>query len=301
MATYTIRDLEKLSGIKAHTIRIWEKRYGLIEPQRSSTNIREYCDNDLKRLLNVSMLHKHGFKISKIAKLSQKEIAEKISHLLQYSGDTDSQVESLSIAMLDLDEEKFEKILSRIIIQMGFEDAVMKVLYPFFRRIGVMWQTGTVNPAQEHFVSNLVRQKLIVALDSQLNDLNANAKKFLLFLPENEMHEIGLLFFAYLLKRRGHKIIYLGQSLPVESIVEILQMRPVDYLITSIVTTMYTADVNEYVKDMAKTFADKIILVSGEQIRYLDTRDIPSNVKLIASPVEFIHEIDLLTKSHALS
>ncbi len=293
MATYTIRDLEKLSGIKAHTIRIWEKRYGLIEPQRTSTNIREYCDFDLKRLLNVSMLHRNGIKISKIAKLSQDEMADKINHLLQYSSDAESQVESLSIAMIELDEDKFEKILSRTIIQMGFEETAIKVLYPFFIRIGVMWQTGTINPAQEHFVSNLIRQKMIVAIDSRMNSTGEHSKKFLLYLPENELHELGLLFFAYLLKKRGHRTIYLGQSVPLPDVAEVMRIRPVDYIITSFVTSSNPGEISKYLGNLAGTFSDRTVFVSGGQVKNLNG-ELPQNIRIINSPLEFVHELDLI-------
>ncbi len=238
MANYTIKDLEKLSGIKAHTIRMWEKRYGLIEPTRTSTNIRTYCDDELKKLLNISILNRNGFKISRIADLSMDEINSRINQLTKNSDDTETQIENLAISMIDLDENKFEKIISRAIIQLGFEDMVVKIVYPFLDRIGVMWQTGTINPAQEHFVSNLIRQKLIVAIDSQVYNQNNHSKSFMLFLPEGELHELGLLFFSYLIKKRGHRIIYLGQSVPIDDLISVYRIRPVDYLLTSFVSSI---------------------------------------------------------------
>ncbi len=293
MATYTIKDLEKLSGIKAHTLRIWEKRYGLIEPRRTSTNIRTYCDPDLRKLLNITLLNRNGIKISRIAKLSQDEIIDKINHFLQNSTDTESQIESLAIAMIDMNEGKFEKILSKSIIQYGFEETVIKIIYPFFRRVGIMWQTGTVNPAQEHFVSNLIRQKLIVAIDSQLSIASATQKSFLLFLPEGELHELGLLFFAYLIKKRGHKVTYLGQSVPINDLAEIQRLRPFDYLVTAFVSSMHDNGVLDSINTLAAKFSGKTIFISGEQTEDVNG-ELPLNIKIISSPLEFINELDRL-------
>ena len=288
MATYTIKDLEKLSGIKAHTIRIWEKRYGLIEPQRTSTNIRTYCDVDLKHLLNISFLNRHGLKISKIAQLSKDEVREKINHLQQNLSDVESQVESLAISMVELDEDKFEKILNRSVIQMGFEETFIKVIYPFFSKIGIMWQTGAINPAQEHFVSNLIRQKLTVAIDSQLTLNGIEHKSFLLFLPEGEMHELGLLFFAYLIKKRGHKLIYLGQSVPLADVVEINKIRPTDYIVTAFVSSFNGKDVYSYVLNLSEKLHTNKLYISGSQTDSLTHEELPSQVKIISSPVEFV-------------
>ena len=293
MATHTIKDLEKLSGIKAHTIRIWEKRYGLIEPQRTSTNIRTYCDLDLKRLLNISLLNQNGLKISKIARLSNDELSDKIHHLQQNSTDTESQIKSLAIAMIELDEEKFEKIISRAVIQLGFEDTIIKVIYPFFKKIGIMWQTGIINPAQEHFVSNLIRQKLIVAIDSQINLNHSNFKSFILFLPEGELHELGLLFFAYMIKKRGHRLIYLGQSVPMNDLIEVAKLRPSDYIVTAFVSSINGKDISIYLKNLSERLADEIIYISGNQTETISDK-LPSNVKTVSSPIEFIDVLDEL-------
>ncbi len=294
MATYTIKDLEKLSGIKAHTIRIWEKRYGLIEPQRTSTNIRTYCDLDLKRLLNISLLNQNGLKISKIARLSNDELSDKINHLQQSPTDTESQIKGLTIAMIELDEEKFEKILSRSVIQMGFEDTIIKVIYPFFQKIGIMWQTGIINPAQEHFITNLIRQKLIVAIDSQINTNHGNHRSFILFLPEGELHELGLLFFAYLIKKRGHRLIYLGQSVPMNDLIEVTKLRPSDYLVTAFISSINGQDIALYLKNLSERLANEIIFISGSQTENI-SGNLPSNVKTISSPIEFIDILDNLS------
>jgi MerR family transcriptional regulator, light-induced transcriptional regulator len=292
MGNYSIKDLERLSGIKAHTIRIWEKRFGLIEPERSDTNIRHYCDSDLKKLLNISILNRNGLKISKIAQLNNGEILGLVNKLTENTKDTDSQFESLYLSMIDMDEDLFEKILTRAIIQMGFEKMYIQLLYPFFRRMGIMWQTGTISPAQEHFISNLIRQKCLVAIDSIVPADYSNSKTFILFLPEKELHELGLLFMYYILKKRGHKVVYLGAMMPMDSLVAIEKLKPADFLLTSIVGSMDSPDINTYVQQLIKAVPDKNIILTGQQVENLSI--IPNNVKVFSTIESFVNEIELL-------
>lgn len=294
MANYTIKDLEKLSGIKAHTIRMWEKRYGLIAPMRTSTNIRTYCDDELKKLLNISILNRNGFKISRIACLSMDEINTRINQLTKNSDDTETQIENLAISMIDLDENKFEKIISRAIIQLGFEDTIVKIIYPFLDRIGVMWQTGTINPAQEHFVSNLIRQKLIVAIDSQVSSGGNHAKSFMLFLPEGELHELGLLFFTYLIKKRGHRIIYLGQSVPIDDLISVYRIRPVDFLLTAFVSSINGNNGKTFIQKLSDEIAKSMVYISGNQTKFIQD-NLPENFKVISSPRAFIDELNKIS------
>jgi MerR family transcriptional regulator, light-induced transcriptional regulator len=291
MAHYSIRDLERLTGIKAHTIRIWEKRYGLIEPERTSTNIREYCDVELRKLLNISILNKNGYKISKIANLSTEEIVENINSLSHQSSDTGSFLENLTVAMIDLDEPKFEKILTRSILQMGFEDTVVKILNPFFVRIGIMWQTGSISPAQEHFVSHLVRQKILVATDNHLPGDAAHAKTFLLFLPEGEMHELGLLFANYLIRKKGHRVIYLGQNIPLNDLSEVEKIKPADYILTSFITSFIDCDIVNYLKTLVSLFPEKTIYITGNQVAALKD-GFPGKIKYLTSPQNLVSELD---------
>lgn len=292
MGNYSIKDLERLTGIKAHTIRIWEKRYGLIDPERSDTNIRHYCDSDLKKLLNISILNRNGLKISKIAHLTNSEITGLVNKLSETSLDPEGHFENLYISMIDMDEDKFEKILTRSIIQMGFEQMVIKLLYPFLKRIGIMWQTGTISPGQEHFISNLIRQKYLVAIDSIVPVETENSKTFILFLPEKELHELGLLFIYYLLKKRGHKVIYLGAMVPLESLAAIEKLKPSDYLVTSIVASMDSPTIEEYINKLGNDLANKTILFTGKQAEGLTNA--PKNIKLLPSIELFIKEIDNL-------
>lgn len=277
MSTYSIKDLEKFTGIKAHTLRIWEKRYGVVEPERTPTNIRYYTDTDLKKLLNISILNRHGFKISDIVELSDDQMSEKILQLTQRLYDAESQIESLVVSMIDVDENRFDKILTSAIIKLGFEQAVLKVIYPFFERLGMLWQVGSISPAQEHFMSNLIRQKLIVAIDGLATSAVPGADTFLLFLPEGEWHEIGLLFTSYLIRKRGHHVVYLGQSVPFDNLAEIVRLRKCNRLFTQFIAAMDDEQVDRYIGDLSQTFPSCLVLVSGHQLHRRET-ELPSNV-----------------------
>lgn len=286
MANYSIRDLEKLSGVKAHTIRIWEKRYNIVKPKRTSTNIRSYCDDDLKRLLNIAILKLNGIKISEIACLNQEELNAKVIYLINEDNESNSKIENLIIATIDLDERKFEKILNNSILTDGLKKTIIETIYPFLERIGVLWQTGVINPAQEHFISNLIRQKLIVAIDgTTIQTYLKNQKQFLLFLPEGELHEIGLLVYNYIIKKKGHKVIYLGQTVPFDDLVKVNEICQADYLLTSFITSFPSFDINQYLKRLSLTFSDKKIFVTGKQV--LKINKLPKNVLVIDSPVNF--------------
>ncbi|MFO7842573.1 MAG: MerR family transcriptional regulator [Bacteroidales bacterium] len=286
MASYSIKELENLSGIKAHTIRIWEKRYKLIVPSRTETNIRYYCDKDLKRLLNVAILNRQGIRISEIAKLSDEELSERVVNMASDSGDAAQNIEQLVIAMVDMDEVKFDRILSRYIMHEGFENAVIRVIFPFFERIGILWQTGTINPAHEHFVSNLFRQKLMVAIDNIMVTDNQKAKKFILFLPEGEYHELGLLFYNYLIRKSGQIVYYLGSSVPFNDVLETSKMVNPDYFFTTITSLLTRDETVKYLKNLSKAFPLQKILVTGQQIDQILKQPLPNVIK-ITSPHDF--------------
>ncbi|MCX6233400.1 MAG: MerR family transcriptional regulator [Bacteroidetes bacterium] len=287
---YSIKDLEKLTGVKAHTIRIWEKRYAVVKPHRTATNIRYYNDLDLKKLLNISILQRHGLKISFLAHMTDDMIREKILNLTFQPTNHGSQIETLISAMIELDELKFEKALSAATLSLGFEDTVLQIIYPFLERIGVLWQAGSINPAQEHFVSSLIRQKMLVAIDGHAERPKADARRFILFLPENEWHELGLLFYAYLIRKSGHKIIYLGQSVPMSDLVEVSKFKPPDALITSITTPLDHDDLNKYIVRLSKTFPKQIIYTTGLQIIH-SPLIFPSNVRKINNVMQFKEEL----------
>ncbi len=266
MSTYSIKDLEQLSGIKAHTLRIWEQRYHFIIPKRTETNIRYYDDKDLKLVLNIALLKDNGFKISKIASMDEEAMLKEVLRLTEKTHHYPDQIHALTLAMIDLDEDRFEKIIATNILKLGFESTMLNVMYPFLSKIGVLWQTGSINPSQEHFISNLIRQKLIVAIDGQFVPNDDSHAKYLLYLPEGELHELTLLFLCYILKIRKNKVFYFGQNLPFEDLKAIYQTHKPDFILTIITTSPSGNDVEEYIHKLSTTFSETQILLSGYQV-----------------------------------
>lgn len=269
MGNYSIKELEQLSGIKAHTIRIWEKRYGIIKPQRTATNIRFYSDEDLKKIINVSMLNANGFKISKISEMTDQEIFEKIFEISQSDSDNSVHINQLTVAMVDLDEEKFETSLSGLFLRYNFEQTMLEIVYPFLEKIGILWQSDKITPGQEHFISNLIRQKMIVAIDG-LPLPSADRTKALLFLPEGELHEIGLLFYHYLARKAGFRTIYLGQTVPHADLKQVYAFHRPEIMITSITTALAATTTQDYLYKIADEFPCGKIFVSGLQVQQAD-------------------------------
>lgn len=290
MGNYSIKELEHLSGIKAHTIRIWEKRYQLIRPKRTKTNIRFYSDDDLKKIINVSLLNANGLKISRIAQMTDKEISRKILEITQTRSDTSIPINQLTVAMVDLDEEKFEESLSGLFARYSFEQTMTEIVYPFLEKIGILWQTGNITPGQEHFISNLIRQKIIVAIDS-LPLPPATRKKVLLFLPEGELHEIGLLFYHYLARRAGYRTLYLGQTVPHNDLKQVYTLHKPETLITCL-TTALSGPVEEYLKMLARDFPCREILISGLQTRNLDPSTVPPPVAIFQTTSELKNRLN---------
>lgn len=287
MSSYSIKDLERISGIKAHTLRIWEQRYNIISPNRTDTNIRHYSDEDLKSVLNIGILNNCGYKISKIAKMQKEEISASVVEITGNNFDANVQIDNLIIAMTEMDEDRFEKFLSANILRSGFEKTFLEILHPFMVKVGVLWLTNSINPAQEHFISNLVRQKLIAAIDGTVISANQETAKCLLYLPENELHEINLLFANLILKKNGFKTIYLGQSVPYSDIKMVCDLHKPEYLITVITCSMSDMSVEEYVHQLAKDFNEQKIVLSGYQFSN-STIKLPSRVKLFNSPKELL-------------
>ena len=268
MGQYSIKELEQLSGIKAHTIRIWEKRHKIIEPSRTATNIRYYSDLDLKKIINVSLLNTYGIKISKIADMSLDDVNKKVLEISELQNDKGVHIDQMVIAMIDMEEELFEKILNNLILRFGFEKTITEIIYPFLEKIGILWQTQNITPAHEHFISNLIRQKIIVAVDG-LPIPPKTSKKILLFLPEGEMHELGLLFYHFLIRKAGYRTYYLGQNVPHEDLISVYKVHQPDFMLTSI-TSNLTIPIEKYLEQLANEFGQTKILASGYQVQKFD-------------------------------
>ena len=288
MGKYSIKELEKLSGIKAHTLRIWEKRYAIIKPDRTDTNIRKYSDEELKKLLNIAILNHHGIKISKIAQLSEDEIKSQVTHLSEEEHDDDLglYIDQLSIAMIEMDEVKFDKQLSNYILRFGFERTILEILYPFLEKIGILWLSGNINPVQEHFMSNLIRQKIIVAIDGLATTKDKSAEKVVLFLPEEELHEIGLLFYYYVVKFLEYQTFYLGQRVPLGDLENIANQIHPEYLVTAISHVPANTTIEEIITQLSEKFPKSHIIVSGYPIQTYK-KELPQNVTGVKSALEF--------------
>lgn len=276
MNAFTIKDLENLSGIKAHTIRIWEQRYSFIKPNRTETNIRFYSNEELKVILNISLLNKYGYKISHIDKMSEAEIKEKLLSLSNVQAQQERIVNTLIQYMIDLDMEHFEQVLDNHIMSKGIDRTITQVLFPFLERIGILWLTNHVNPAQEHLVTNIIRQKLIVGIEGAFTHLNSN-KTVLLFLPEGEHHELGLLYMYYLLKTRGVKTLYLGANVPISDIEFVARLKKPDYLYSHLTSVAANFNFERFLNQVQIKLNDYQMVVSGLITQHYKKK-VPSNV-----------------------
>ncbi len=284
MGKYSIKELERLSGIKAHTIRIWEKRHQLIEPQRTKTNIRYYSDDDLKKIINVSVLNNNGVKISRIVKLSLDEINKQVAELSEKQNSIDIYIEQLIVALVDMDEEQFEKMLGHLTLKFGFEKMILEIIYPFLEKIGVLWLTNNITPAQEHFITHLIRQKMIVAIDA-LPLAPKDAAKAILFLPENELHELSLLFYYFITKKKGIRTYYLGQTVPYAALKSVYDLHQPQLVIISCTTHPRAVDLQKFFDRLSSDCAGAKILASGYALKKTPI-SAPSNVVQFANALE---------------
>ena len=265
MAEYKIKDLENLTGIKSHTIRIWEKRYRILSPDRTDTKIRTYSDSELTHLLTVSMLNRNGIKISKIAKLSQEDM-NKLLWDIKVNKEPEYSMDKLLLSLVSLDEELFKETLANLLETEGLEKTFTDHLIPFLDRIGIMWLIGSVNPAQEHFMSNLIRQKIISEIDKQEIPVSTE-KSVLMYLPEHEWHEMSLLFYHFLLRSKGVPTFYLGQSLPYDSLVECIEKLKPNYILSSWLTAVDGKLVVGYFKKLKSDYPNLDVFAGGPQIK----------------------------------
>lgn len=280
MAEYKIKDLEVLTGIKAHTIRIWEKRYGILEPERTDTKIRMYSDDELSLLLNVALLNNNGVKISRIAEMNREQIHQRVWEI---KGDRieDNSVELMLLALLELDENQFKNVLEDLISSIGLERMFSEKLIPFLDRIGVMWLVGSITTAQEHFISNLIRQKIISELD-KLPVPQSKNESILLFLPEHEWHEISLLYYHFMLRNKGKNTFYLGQSLPYDALLECVEKLKPSALVTSWLTAVDQKFIVNYFERLIQDISEIPVYVGGYQMK--------EHGKLISKHVKIIEQ-----------
>lgn len=294
MNAFTIKELENLSGIKAHTIRVWEQRYDFLKPQRTDTNIRYYCNDELKTLLNVALLNKYGYRISHINRMSPKEISERILSLDDETAVRERMVNELVQEMAELNIFEFEKTLNRYISAKGIEKTIIQVVFPFLEKIGILWQTGNINPAQEHLVTNIIRQKLIVAIETTTSSVKPD-QTFLLFLPEGEHHELGLLFMYYLIKSRGASAIYLGADVPLKDVEYLVKMKRPSNIFIHLTSPCTSFNFEKFLTTIDQNFSNVPVIISG-QITQQFRKKIPPSVKFMKSLEEVMEYLSLLNR-----
>jgi len=279
---YSIKDLENLTDIKAHTIRIWEQRYGLLTPKRTETNIRYYEDQDLKKLLNVNLLYTKGYKISKIAALSDEEILEKSKEVIlnerKWDGD---EVDVLLMSVIELAEDKIREILNRLYEEQGIEFLYSRTIIPLLAKMGELWQLNSLSVGHEHFFSNIFRG-FVTSKTLDLSPSKNVDKKILMFLPPNEEHELSLLIYQHMFKREGWQVFYLGCNVPFADLkVSYDQINP-DLTLTSLIAKSSEKEFETILKKIREVIPDNELILSGSMsATYKDK--LTSNIRLIAS------------------
>ncbi|RYY18696.1 MAG: MerR family transcriptional regulator [Chitinophagaceae bacterium] len=286
MNHFSIRDIENLSGIKAHTLRVWEQRFNLLSPKRKAGNHRFYDNDDLKYILRIAYLYNQGYKISRIACLSEKEIHDLAVDVKHVRDNHEIFINWLMEASIDFEQERFETILRTAESTLGYEELVLKVIFPLLNKIGMLWLTGRVIPAHEHFASSFIKNQMVVAIDKLELPDPGSARKVLLFAPRNEFHELPLLFMWYLLKKNRISVVYLGINTDNETVVRYCSRQPVTELYFYIITNLVNCNMDKRVQELAESLPDKEIFFGGSQVCKLNVS--PPNLTLLKTSQELL-------------
>jgi DNA-binding transcriptional MerR regulator len=291
-STFSIKDLENLSGIKAHTIRIWEKRYDLLEPMRTDTNIRSYDVQNLQKLLNVVLLTDFGYKISKISKLNQEEIEKFVLKIQTEKTINNHVLSNFKMAMLNFDQSLFVKTYNELLNNKKFSEIFFETFIPLLEEIGVLWTTNTITPAHEHFISHLIKQKILIEIEKyQVSQKDISDKTYILYLPFNEIHDLGLLFLHHEIITKGHHSVYLGRSLPIENLIELNNhFKKITY-ITYLTVEPNEDEIDNYLNEFNNTILKdntNELLIFGRKAKTLENEKLPKNIKSIENIHDFI-------------
>jgi len=289
---FSIKDLEHLSGIKAHTIRIWEKRYNILTPNRTETNIRTYDLESLQKILNVTFLNGHGYKISRIAKLSDPEIGKMVKEVAATASEENRAINSFKISMVNFDSNLFHKTYLNLINSKSFREIFLEIFVPLLNEIGLLWQTDTINPVHEHFLVGLIKQKLYLNIAQLESSEDYEGEElYVLFLPENEIHDLGILYLNYELNFHHKKTIYLGPSMPLHDMRYLLDIHPNPTFISYLTTEPreLTEFLNEFDRVLSKDKKMELNLF-GSKIQSIDPNNLSSNVKIFKSIPEFANQ-----------
>lgn len=289
--SFSIRDLENLSGIKAHTIRIWEKRYHLLQPERTATNIRTYSLSSLQKLLNITLLYNNGYKISKIAKLEDDNIPQLVNEIIARNSEKHHAINAFKLAMVNFDSAHFFKTFNSLMVERNFREIFNKVFIPLLNELGLLWQTNTISPAHEHFITSLIKQKIYIHTEKfQKLEPTKTDKVFVMFLPENEIHEVGLLFLNYEIVSRGYKTIYLGQSMPLENMVDLLNYYENLHFVSYFTVSPNKDEINKYLEDfynILNTKGNSKLWLLGFQSQYITNQQKLEGLRVFNSIEQF--------------
>jgi len=295
--TFSIKDLENLSGIKAHTIRIWEKRYNLLSPERTQTNIRMYSLLSLQKLLNITLLYENGLKISKIAQLTNEEIPLKVREIIDEKSIKNNMMNALKLSMINFDQNLFHNTYNQLVVDLSFREIFKDYFVPLLQELGYLWQTNTISTTHEHFITNFVKQKVYTNTEKvqRLEPVDPN-KIFVLFLPENEVHELGILYLNYELNLRGYKSIYLGQSVPIENLEPLLANDNFIEFVTYATVEPSKEKIDKYIQRFKKKILNKKtsrLSVLGFQTQFIDLVNKPEQVGVYRGYKELIEDLNL--------
>lgn len=293
--SFSIKDLENLSGIKAHTIRIWEKRYNLLQPERTETNIRTYSTESLQKLLNINILYNNGYKISKIANIPEEEIAIHVKEIANKNAEKNHAINAFKMAMVNFDQSLFYNTYNNLLIDHSFREVFKGYFLPLLEELGLLWQTQTINPSHEHFISNLIKQKILVNIEKlQSMQMFHQDKVFVLFLPENEIHDIGLLYVQYETLLHGYPTIYLGPSVPVENLKDVLNYYD-NLIYLSYFTVQPTKDkIDSYIKKFIETVdanSKTELWILGKQAQHISLKNKPNNISIFQSIDQVVEKL----------
>jgi DNA-binding transcriptional MerR regulator len=294
-STFSIKDLENLSSIKAHTIRIWEKRYGLLEPMRTDSNIRLYDIKNLQKLLNVVLLTNFGYKISKISKLNQEEIEKFVLKIQTDKTVKNHVLSNFKMAMLNFDQSLFVKTYNDLLSKKKFSEIFYETFIPLLEEIGVLWTTNTITPAHEHFISHLIKQKILIEIEKyQILQKEMSDTTFVLYLPFNEIHDLGLLFLHHEIIVRGHHSVYLGRSLPIENLIDLNNhFKKITY-ITYLTVEPNEDEIDNYLNIFSTTILkdnSNELIIFGRKARIINNEKLPQNIKSIENIQDFLATI----------
>jgi len=293
--SFSIRDMENLSGIKAHTIRIWEKRYALFAPERTATNIRTYSLKSLQKLLNIVLLYHNGYKISKIAKIPESEIPVLVREIVAKNSEKTHAINAFKLSMINFDQTLFFNTYNSLLAERSFREIFTEVFIPLLNELGLLWQTDTISPSHEHFITNLIKQKIYINTEKlQIIEATKKDKIFVLFLPENEIHELGLLYLNYEINLKGYKSIYLGQTMPVENLVDIIKYYENVHFVSYFTVSPTKDELEKYIHNFegeVNTIGNSKLWILGHQIQHLKEESLPGSIRTFNSIERLISQL----------